>query len=164
MYETTDSRFATAYWHWFFLLQPSLPECCISSNPQAYLTAACRFPRTPSTPCSPTAAEEWRNAAYLANLSNPSAVHAMCEDYRASAPQGPDLTLDKKDREEGKKVECPVRVLWGKKGVIQMMYEGGLGLWKQQCRQVEGEGVDCGHYIPEEAPESVVRVVEEFFP
>lgn len=168
MYETTDVRFASAYWHWFFLLQPSLPEAFIGASPQAYLDAlVTRFPRTnPSSPSSSSthALDQWRTASYLENLARKSSAHAMCEDYRASSPHnGIDLTLDRKDREEGNKVQCPVRVLWGKHGVIQLMYGGGLELWKQCCVSVEGEGLDCGHYIPEEAPGRVLEVVQEFF-
>lgn len=37
MYSSTDVRFATAYFHWFFLIQQEpLPETLISSNPRAY--------------------------------------------------------------------------------------------------------------------------------
>src|SRR5215471_15687099 len=38
MYVTTDKAFATAYYHWFFLIQPSdLPERLIGSQPEYYL-------------------------------------------------------------------------------------------------------------------------------
>lgn len=89
----------------------------------------------------------------------------MCEDYRASAPSGPDLALDRKDREEGKKIKCPAKVFWGRQGVIQAMYGGGLELW-QACSEgeVEGKAVDCGHYIPEEKPEFILAEIEGFFP
>ncbi|SOV03670.1 related to soluble epoxide hydrolase [Ustilago sp. UG-2017a] len=174
MYDKTDHRFATAYWHWFFLLQSDLPEQFISANPQAYLHAlVTRFPRTPSSSSSTTsppsaaakAVEEWRTNSYLTNLSRPPNITAMCQDYRASAPSGPDLALDRKDREEGKKIKCPVKVFWGRQGVIEAMYGGGLELW-QACSEgeVEGKAVDCGHYIPEEKPEFILAEIEGFFP
>ena len=38
MYERTDRAFATAYYHWFFLIQPfDLPERLIGANPVYYL-------------------------------------------------------------------------------------------------------------------------------
>ncbi|CDR87398.1 uncharacterized protein SPSC_00524 [Sporisorium scitamineum] len=103
MYETTDWRFATVYWHWFFLLQPNA-ESFITSNPQAYLNAPItRFP-TPD--------DQWRMSCYLTNCSNPTNIAAMCEDYRASAPSNaPDLTLDRADRQAGRKILCPTSVL-----------------------------------------------------
>lgn len=171
MYDKTDQGFASAYWHWFFLLQPELPEQFISANPQAYLHALVTwFPRTnPSTSPSPSASqstiEEWRTTSYLTNLSRLPNISAMCGDYRASGPTGPDLALDRKDREEGRKIKCPMKVFWGKEGVIQAMYGGGLELW-QNCSEmkVEGKMVECGHYIPEEKPEFVLEEIEEFFP
>ena len=37
MYSSTDVKFATAYFHWFFLIQQEpLPETLISSNPRTY--------------------------------------------------------------------------------------------------------------------------------
>ncbi len=104
MYEKTDDRFASVYWHWFFLLQPSIPERFILADPHAYYNAlVTRFPRT--TPSSglgsaQTAVDEWRAGVHLANLSRESSVAAMCEDYRASAPaDAPDLDLDRHDRQ-----------------------------------------------------------------
>ena len=52
-------------------------------------------------------------AAYRAALAQPGAVHAMCEDYRASATI--DLEHDRADLERGNKVACPLRVLWGER-------------------------------------------------
>jgi haloacetate dehalogenase len=38
MYEKTNDAFAKAYWHWFFLIQPSpLPEQLIEADPAAYI-------------------------------------------------------------------------------------------------------------------------------
>ncbi|MDH3917647.1 MAG: alpha/beta hydrolase, partial [Rhodospirillales bacterium] len=38
MYEQTDQAFATAYYHWFFLIQPfDLPERLIGADPDFYL-------------------------------------------------------------------------------------------------------------------------------
>ena len=167
MYQTTDQVFATKYWHWFFLLQPDLPEAFISANPQAYLHAlVTRFPRNSSSDSSTsTLVQEWRISSYLTNLSRLPNIHALCEDYRASGPGGPDLTLDAKDRSEGNKIKCPIRVFWGKAGVIQAMYGGGLHLWQACCdEQVDGHAFDCGHYIPEEAPDDVLAEIEAFFP
>src|SRR3546814_10645915 len=40
MYATTDRSFATAYYHWFFLIQPApLPETLIGAYPDYYLRA-----------------------------------------------------------------------------------------------------------------------------
>ena len=37
MYDGTTTKFARAYWHWFFLIQPHpLPEQIISKDPEAF--------------------------------------------------------------------------------------------------------------------------------
>ncbi|TKY84668.1 hypothetical protein EX895_006570 [Sporisorium graminicola] len=166
MYETTDYRFATAYWHWFFLLQPNA-EAFITANPSAYLDSlVTRFPRSHPQAASPTAAiDAWRMSAYLANCTAPTHIAAMCEDYRASAPtNAPDLHLDRSDRQAGARIQCPTRVLWGKNGIIQAMYAGGLQLWQNCCEgEVRGSALECGHYIPEEAPHEVLHEVDAFF-
>ena len=82
----------------------------------------------------------------------------MCEDYRASAPtRAPDLHLDRLDRQAGSKIHRPTRVLWGRKGVIQAM-------WQNCCAgKVEGSALECGHYVPEEKPGEVLEEVRVFF-
>lgn len=98
---------------------------------------------------------------YVKWLGDGEAVHGMCEDYRAGA--GVDLEEQRRDREEGRKVKCPVRVLWGKKGVVEALFDA-LGEWKKVSEgAVEGESVDSGHYIPEEKPDVLVKHIKEFF-
>jgi len=54
-------------------------------------------------------------------------------------------------------------VLWGTRGVIQMLYEP-LALWRAQCsRRVQGRALPCGHFIPEERPDDVAEEIAAFF-
>jgi hypothetical protein len=46
---------------------------------------------------------------YLRCTSDPAAIHAMCEDYRAGASI--DLEHDRRDLE--RKIGCPPLLLWG---------------------------------------------------
>lgn len=99
-------------------------------------------------------------AEYKANLADYDTVHAMCEDYRAAA------SIDLKEAEEdivaGRKVQCPLRVLWGKNGVVGKLFDA-LPEWRSVSSQsVDGVAVDSGHYIPEERPEDVIANVLEF--
>lgn len=100
---------------------------------------------------------------YVQNLGNEETVHAMCEDYRAAATV--DLEEARKDIEEGRLIKSPLRILWGKYGIIEKCFDG-VGEWKKVADpgvSVDGESVDCGHYIPEEKPEVVVKNILEFF-
>lgn len=66
------------------------------------------------------------------SLEDPAAVYGMCEDYRAS----PSVELDeaRKDIEDGKKINCDLRVLWGKNGVIEKCFDA-LAEWRSVCEE-----------------------------
>lgn len=105
--------------------------------------------------------------SYLDQISNPSQVHATCSDYRSSAPNGPDLTLDKQDREKGNKIQCKAKILWGKRGVNEVLFGNGtLDLWKDCCLRKEdcvGKALNGGHYLPEDSWEEILVEMENFF-
>ena len=163
MYKKADSTFASLYWHWFFLIQPApFPETLLLANPSAYLEKmTARFPNAKNAELiHDKAAYE----SYLSNMSSPGSVAAMCEDYRASAPGGPDYVLDEEDRKQGKKVECAVSSLYGSRGIIHLLYKGGLDLWQECCQQpVRGAALDAGHYLPEERPQDIAAEIDTFF-
>ena len=142
MYENTTMEFAKGYWHWFFLIQPNpVPETLIGANPEYWLRNHMR--RHASTEIfAPACWDE-----YLAGASNPESMHAMCEDYRAAATI--DLVHDRADREAGKKLTMPLRVLWGAHGLVEKCFSP-IEDWKQVAtNEVTGRTVACGHYIPE---------------
>jgi haloacetate dehalogenase len=156
MYEQTTQLFATKYWHWFFLIQPApFPETLIAQNPQFYIE---KVMGNRSAGLSPFTAEAF--AEYVRCLKLPGAIAAMCEDYRAAATI--DLEHDRADREIGKQIQCPVLVLWGAKGVIQMCFDA-TAEWRRVAQDVRGHALPCGHYIPEEAPEALLETVLPFF-
>ncbi len=156
MYQQTTDEFARAYWHWFFLIQPApLPEMLLSAHPEKFLL---EFMGKRSAGMKPFAPQAW--AEFVRAFSDPACVHAMCEDYRAAATI--DLQHDRADRSEQRKLDCPVRVLWGKHGVIERCFQP-LEDWRQVATRVTGAGLECGHYIPEEVPEQLIQEAEGFF-
>lgn len=156
MYDGTSRAFATAYWHWFFLIQAApLPERLIGGDPDAYLDAVMGFGPAGMTPFAEEAL-----AAYRLGLRDPEVVHGMCEDYRASA--GPDLELDRADRAADVRVEVPLRVLWGRQGVVERLFDP-LELWSRVATDVSGGLLDCGHYLPEERPDDLLAEIRGFF-
>jgi len=158
MYAATDFEFAKAYYHWFHLIQPApLPERMIGGNPLAYLHA--KLGGWGST------GMDYIEAAALAEyercFSQSATIHAMCEDYRASA--GIDLEHDRASRAQGQKIACDTRVLWGARGVVQRLFQP-LDLWQAQCTgQVSGQAMAAGHFIPEELPHETAAQLREFF-
>ncbi len=157
MYRQTGMEFASLYWHWFFLIQPApFPETLMSANPEFFLKKKIGAGAAGLTPFSEVAL-----AAYVRYMSDPACVHAMCEDYRASASI--DLVHDMEDRDAGRRIACPARVLWGEKGVIHRCFHA-VEDWREVADDVQGKAVPCGHYIPEELPELLLKELQEFFP
>ncbi|MEX2571959.1 MAG: alpha/beta hydrolase [Gemmatimonadota bacterium] len=155
MYEKADRAFATAYFHWFFLIQPPpLPERLIESSPADYITYTMGRRHASLDRFDPAAI-----AAYQASLSRPGAAHGICEDYRASNTI--DLEHDRADREAGRRVGCPLLVLWAQHGAIDRFFDP-LAEWRAVADDVRGQPLACGHYLPEEEPEAVVRHLLRF--
>ncbi|KAF9878261.1 alpha beta hydrolase fold protein [Colletotrichum karsti] len=160
MYKTTDFEFAKAYFHWFFLIQQEpLPETLISAAPR-------KFAELFMGGRQPKALEifEKENFEYYASvMEDPDAVHAMCNDYRASATL--DLEESEADIEAGRQIQSPLMVLWGKYGVIEKCFDA-VKEWQNVSSDsvsVKGRSVESGHYIPEHAPDDVVKAITEFF-
>ena len=154
LYTNTDREFATAYYHWFFLIQPyPFPETLINSNPQYFLYHCLQSWSQTEGAFTDKALQE-----YLRCWSNPETINSTCEDYRASA--GIDLIHDKEDSE--RKITCPLLVLWGNKGIIGKKYDV-IASWHNRAINVTGKGLNCGHFLPEEAPEETYQALKEFF-
>ena len=95
--------------------------------------------------------------------SCPSVKPQSCEDYRAAATI--DLEHDRHSRSIGEKLQVgSLRALWGKQGIIGKMGDP-VETWKSyssEKTQVSGRSVDCGHYIPEEQPDELLKEIHEF--
>ena len=154
MYERTDMTFATAYYHWFFLIQPAdLPERMIGADPGFYLERKIgAWSRTDGC-FDPAALAEYKRC-----FCNAEAIHATCEDYRAAASI--DLEHDRADLD--RRIECPLLVLWGARGVIERCYDV-LGVWRERARMVQGRALPCGHFLAEEAPDETLAELRAFF-
>jgi haloacetate dehalogenase len=88
-------------------------------------------------------------------------IRGMCEDYRAAASI--DLEHDRESRAAGRKISCPLHVLWGEKGKIGVWYEP-LDIWRRYAGgPLSGGPVPSGHYLAEEAPDAVLAAFAEFF-
>jgi haloacetate dehalogenase len=154
MYAKTDKAFATAYYHWFFLIQPyDLPERLIGADPAYYLrkklggwgSAIDHFDRR-------------AYAEYERCFSDPATIHASCEDYRAAAT----LDLEHDAADAGRKLNCPLLVLWGTKGVVHRLFDP-VADWKSVASDVRGKVLPCGHYLAEEAPDETFAELLAFF-
>jgi len=150
----TNQALATAYFHWFFLIQPQpLPERMVGADPESWLKGCLsRWSMGNDQAFSPEAVAE-----YVRCFSDPEAIRASCDDYRAAA--GIDLAHDQADAH--RRVGSPLLVLWGAKGFVGRNYDV-LALWREKARLVSGAAIDCGHFLPEEAPSEVANYLREF--
>ena len=120
-------RFASWYYHWFFLIQPApLPERMIGGDPAFYLRWTLGgWGSNGIDFIEPEALAEYERCFCRAD-----AIHAACEDYRASASI--DLEHDRASRAAGEKVACDMLVLWGERGVVGRLFDP-LATWRAQC-------------------------------
>ena len=156
MYDNTTRVFATAYWHWFFLIQPQpLPEALIESDPVRYLRFAMGKRHAGLEAFAPQALAEYERCIQI-----PGSARGICEDYRASASI--DLVHDQADIDAGRKLAMPLHVLWGAQGAVGQNFDV-LRLWQEQAALVTGQALPCGHYIAEEAPQALLAQTVQFF-
>jgi haloacetate dehalogenase len=156
MYGGTNQAFATAYYHWFFLIQPfDLPERMIGADPAYYLRRKIGAWSSSVPHFDPRALAEYERC-----FRDPATIHASCEDYRAAASI--DLEHDEADVTAGRKVLCPLLALWGDKGVVNRMFDPPLD-WGAVAVDVRGRALPSGHFLAEEAPEETLRELRAFF-
>ncbi|MFM0467744.1 alpha/beta fold hydrolase [Paraburkholderia strydomiana] len=154
-FASIDKTFALNAWHWFFLAQPGdLPERMLAADPDAYLDTALAKMAGGLERIDPLALDAYRTA-----FRSPHVRHAMCEDYRAAACE--DLEHDASDAAAGRKLACPVLVLWSEseqkaRSILP------LDTWSRWAANVTGKGLPGGHLLPEDAPGEVLTSLQDF--
>jgi len=146
--ERCNARFAEAWWHWFFFAQPDKPERAILADPDAWYGG------------SPQQMGREAYQDYGAAIHDAATVHGMLEDYRAGL--GIDREHDEADRCAGRRVACPVLVLWSLQDDLEQLYGDILAVWRSWAHQPQGRGLNCGHHMAEEAPEELAREIMKF--
>jgi haloacetate dehalogenase len=154
MYGHTDKAFATAYYHWFFLIQPfDLPERLIGADPVYYLRRKLAGWSSGLENFDPRALAEYERC-----FRDPATIHATCEDYRAAAT----IDLEHDAADAGARIECRLLALWGTKGVVNRLFDP-VADWKSAARDVRGKVLPSGHFLAEEAPEETLAEMLAFF-
>ncbi len=144
-----NAKFATSWWHWFFLGQTAKPaERVINADPDAWYTAT----------AEQMGQEAW--ADYQDAIHDPQTVHAMCEDYRAGL--GIDRAHDDADRRAGRRVGCPTLLLWAAKDDLEDLYGDPLAVWRGWAEDLRGRSLDGGHHLAEEVPEELAAEIRAF--
>lgn len=141
--EGLKKEFVDAYFHWFLYLRPApFPENIVAEQ----------MANRPRGGPNPTVAAE-----FARTFSNPATIHAMCEDYRASASI--DLEFDEADMHN--KIECPLLVLWAENGAMGRLYDV-LATWRMRGSNVTGKAMPGGHSFHETHPKETLAQLIPF--
>lgn len=153
-FEAMDYEYAESMYHWLFLAQAyPLPETLIQTDPGFYLEHLLDRWSLSMDGFTDEALAEYRRC-----FAEPSVIRASCADYRAGFHV--DTVHDRASREAGDKIECPMLALWGAgSGTVSF---DPLDVWERWATDVRGRGIDCGHFLPEEAPEETLAALEAF--
>jgi len=152
-------QWGTFSWHWFFNIQPApLPEKMMGADPDWFIEK-----KLAKTKQGLAFFDKQALAEYMRCFRNPETIHAICEDYRATF--GVDLDMDTKDFEAGRKIACPLLLLWGATGGVgRNSQPGPAEIWARYASNiVDAKALPCGHYLSEEAPVETTAALREFF-
>ncbi|MQA16483.1 MAG: alpha/beta fold hydrolase [Pseudonocardiaceae bacterium] len=156
MWRRMDAGLAAGFWHWLFHLQPDLPERLAGADVAGYLGYFFHRWTYNRHGLEPEAIAE-----YVRAFSAPGALRAGFDDYRAAFPT--DAEHDDADATAGNKLRMPTLALWGEAGLVGQL--PALDIWRDYARDVSGAAIPaCGHFLPEERPEPVLRQLREFLP
>jgi haloacetate dehalogenase len=144
-------------WHWLFMAQPyDLPERMMAGVPAQWF-----MERKLSKPGIGLGFFDPEAFAEYVRCFTWKTIRGSCEDYRACATC--DLAMDAADARTGHKVACPLLVLWGARSHTGTVHGDVLGVWRDYAGETSGGAIDCGHYVPEEAPEeTLARLMRHF--
>jgi haloacetate dehalogenase len=139
------------------MIQPApMPERLMSADPDFFITKKLGKTAQGLSFFGRQALEEYKRC-----FRNPDTVHAMCEDYRACATV--DLAMDTVDFKAGRKIKCPVQLLWGATGAVGRNHKPA-DVWKDYAADIsDAQALPCGHYLSEEAPEETYAAMRQFF-
>jgi haloacetate dehalogenase len=154
-FAAVDRQAALGSFHWYFLAQPPpFPERLIGADPEYFIRHMLGTWAGTKSCFSDEALAE-----YVSCFKDPEVIHASCEDYRAGAYV--DCQLDEEDLKAGRKIACPVLAIWGDRGRSHKRRQV-LETWRRWANDVRGEGLPCGHFLAEEAPDATRAALEAF--
>ncbi|HJP75335.1 MAG TPA: alpha/beta hydrolase [Pseudonocardiaceae bacterium] len=138
--------------HLYLLAQPSdLPERLIGADPDTFfghfLDAWTKVP---------DAIPAEIRAHYLSVTRRPEVIHAICDDYRASAFI--DAVQDEQDRRAGRRLAMPVLAAWQDPGDLALPFDPHA-IWTSWAPDLRTAIASCGHFLPEEQPSLITNAV-----
>lgn len=147
---------ALGAYHWLLLAQPyPLPETLVGADGPGYCLHLIERWVGHRDRLDPRAVD-----AATQSYAKPSVVAACCADYRAGATL--DRDHDEVDRNAGRKLTMPMRLIWGER-YLKAKGADAIRIWERWAEQVDEVPLDVGHFVVEEAPEDAARALDELF-
>jgi haloacetate dehalogenase len=149
-------EWAQASYHWFFMAQPyDFPERLLAGREEYYIRRKLDRPGVGTAGFTEAAMAEYIRCC------TPENIHGVCEDYRAAISV--DFEMDRVDLEAGRRIECPLLVLWGERSHVERNFEPVVA-WSHYASAIPGaRKLPCGHYPAEQAPEETFEALRAFF-
>ena len=157
-FDHMDQQLAFSWFHWHLMRQPApFPETLIGNSAKVYLDFLLEC-----WCATEGAITDEAYAEYLRCFSDPETIRATCLDYR-----GIELDLKHDEADRGRKLACPVLVLWAGHMPRRPGWQTGekldmLTVWRERADDVRGKAIACGHFLPEEKPEETTAEVLAF--
>jgi haloacetate dehalogenase len=133
--------------------RPPTPERTIATDPRANVSeivnawgGACAI--------EPDALSE-----YLRSFSDPDVVTPVCDEYRAGDTL--DIEDDRNDRDNRRRIACPVLALWAQRGFASQ-FGDAVSIWKSWADNVRGAAITSGDFMMEESPDAAARALRSF--
>lgn len=148
------SRVSVPMFQWYFLAQPApFPERLLGHDPDYYIDFTLKRLGMEGFEFDPEAQE-----AYRAAFRDPDTIRGACEDYRAAPTV--DYDHDAADRAAGHRISAPLLILWGAGYPRPWDF---LAAWRPWAEDLQGEGLNCGHWLTEERPQETAAALAAFF-
>ncbi len=153
MFDRVDAVTARAYWHWYFLQQPTpFPEDLIAADPDYFFEGCLAgWGAMRLSDFDPEQLDAYRRTWRLRE-----SIFGGCADYRAAAAV--DLQHDRADLD--RTVDCPALVLWGERGIARLFDMEAL--WSARLTRMHTASVPSGHFFVDEMPDEITVILRNF--
>jgi haloacetate dehalogenase len=151
-----DFSLAGSLANWWFMAQPHpLPETILAACHDFYLDYILNKWSGDKTFMLPAARLD-----YFRCFRRRAVIDAVCAEYRAGNTL--DLQAERESRNNGRRIQCPLLVLWSHDGFVTG-FGDPLAIWQQWCSNVTGQQLTASHFLMEEQPVVTARYLQSFF-
>ncbi|KAK0849858.1 hypothetical protein LTS02_013419 [Friedmanniomyces endolithicus] len=153
---------SVAYFHWPFLASSAAPQ--IIEQIGGYNWTKGNLERIKGSNATGSARFQENDAIehYSTLFAKPETIKGSCADYAAGAFE--DVQEQEKDQREGRKVGLPTMVVYSASNLGRMHdVDAVWPKWVSGEAELKCVGIQdgSGHYLPEECPERVAKLIEE---